>query len=368
MIQTTTRAFGAPSRYIQGPGELKNLVTHTSVYGTKVLALIDPFFFDSFTGLFNEMYKETDSTIETVKFNGEASTNEIERVTELADGKGIDVVVGIGGGKTLDTAKAVSDKLGATMIVSPTAASSDAPCSALSVVYTDEGQHSHELYYKKNPDVVLLDSEIVANAPVRLLVSGMGDALATYFEARANAESNSANYVGAGYKRTRAAMAIARLSYDTMLEFGLQAKLAVEAKVVTPALEDIIESNTLLSGLGFESTGCAGAHGIHDALTALPQTAKYYHGEKVAFGTLCQLVLEQRPQEEVMEVMNFCKSVGLPTTLAEVGLAEVTEEELRLVADEAAESFLLKAEPFVATSDMILAAIKTTDALGKHFA
>ena len=155
----------------------------------------------------------------------------------------------------------------------------------------------------------------------RQLVAGMGDALATFFEARACQRSNGDNSARA--KTTLAATALAQLCYETLLADGLRAKIAVEKQVCTTAVENIIEANTYLSGIGFESGGLAAAHPIHDGLSALPETHAMYHGEKVAFGTLAQLVLENAPVEEIEEVVHFCQSVGLPNTPVSYTLLDV---------------------------------------------
>ena len=206
----------------------------------------------------------------------------------------------------------------------------------------------------------------------------MGDALSTYFEARAT--SNSYSNVNAGLpcgfrenlcgpaKATKAALELAKLCYKTLLEDGLHAKYACDNNQVTPALENIIEANILLSGLGFESGGLAGAHAIHDGMTILEGTHKYYHGEKVAFGTIVQLVLENAPKEELEEVLRFCFSVGLPICLSDVGIDSYTEEELRQVAKKACipeES--IHSMPFPITEEQVLAAILTADSIGKAF-
>lgn len=367
MLETRTRTFASPGKYIQGPGELTNLVEYTSLFGDKVFALIDSFFYNNLRKKLQNNYNKTTSTLICKEFNGEVTEEEIKRVTEIAKEKNCNVVVGIGGGKTLDTAKAVAKNIEANIIISPTAASTDAPTSALSVVYTKEGEHSHEIFYDKNPDIVLLDTEIVAQAPVRLLVAGMGDALATYFEAKARDKSNTANFVGNGYQRTLASMAIAELAYKTLLADGEKAKLAAEANACTEALENIIEANTLLSGLGFESTGVAAAHGIHDGFTILEEVHHLYHGEKVAFGTIAQLVLENYSQEKIKEVIRFCNTVGLPTTLVDMGLNDIDREKIMDVAKEAAQSPLMEGEPFVVTADMIFSAILAADSLGQKY-
>ncbi|HML47812.1 MAG TPA: iron-containing alcohol dehydrogenase, partial [Clostridia bacterium] len=134
---------------------------------------------------------------------------------------------------------------------------------------------------------------------------------------------------------TRTALALARLCYETLLADGAKAKAACACGVVTPALENIVEANTLLSGLGFESGGLAAAHAIHNGLTLLPETHAYYHGEKVAFGTLAQLVLENAPKEELEEAMGFCLDVGLPVCLADIGVEALSDEALAAVAQKA---------------------------------
>lgn len=134
-----------------------------------------------------------------------------------------------------------------------------------------------------------------------------------------------------------------------------------------PALENIIETNILLSGLGFESGGLAAAHAIHDGLTALPGTHHYYHGEKVAFGTICQLVLENAPEEELYEVIDFCLDVGLPVCLKDIGVESITKEELQAVAEKSCipeES--IHAMPFPVTTDMVAAAIIAADKIGRE--
>ena len=146
------------------------------------------------------------------------------------------------------------------------------------------------------------------------------------------------------------------------------AKLAADNNCCTKSLEKIIEANTLLSGIGFESGGLAGAHAIHNGFTVLPECHHMYHGEKVAFGTLVQLVLEDAPVEEIEEVLEFCLSVGLPVTLKELGVEEVTEEKIRAVAEASTvpdES--IHNMPFEVTADSVYAAIMVADSLGKEY-
>ena len=290
----------SPSKYVQGAGELKKLGEYVSKLGKNALALI------SESG-YKRVGKDIENSFDTTSigfdfFNGECSMTEIERLKKIVAEKGSDVIIGIGGGKILDTAKAVAYFCELPVVIVPTIASTDAPCSALSVIYTDEGVFEKYLFLPANPNLVLMDTDVIAKSPARLTVSGMGDALATWFEARATAASNSGTCAGGTV--TNAALALAELCYNTLIDNGIDAKLALERNVCTPAVNKVIEANTLLSGIGFESGGLAGAHAIHNGFTVLPECHHMYHGEKVAFGTITQLVMENA--EELEEVILFC--------------------------------------------------------------
>ena len=300
---------------------------------------------------------------ELMEFGGECSMEEIDR--HRAHLGGSDAVIGIGGGKTLDTAKAVAHFAHLPVMIVPTAASSDAPCSRLSVLYTPEGVFDRYLPLPANPNVVLMDTDVIAKAPVRFLVSGLGDAFATYYEAAACVQSNAVTMTGG--HATMAAFALARLCRDTLLEDGVKAVAAVKAGVRTAALEKIIEANTLLSGLGFESSGLAAAHAIHDGMTALEGTHSMLHGEKVAFGTLAQLVLEDRPLEETRQVYDFFRSVGLPTSLEQIGIGQASEEDLLQVGEHACgPDETMGNMPFEVTPADVAHALRAADQLGKQ--
>lgn len=356
--------IASPSRYIQGKGEIKNLCTYAENYGSNLFVLTSPSGRKRVEPSITEGQKDAKITYEA--FNGECCMTEINRVMDMCEKAGSEVIVGIGGGKIHDTAKAVGYYMKKPVIIVPTIASTDAPCSALSVIYSDEGVFEKYLFLPASPNMVLVDTDIVSKAPERLLVAGMGDALATYFEARACKQSDASNCVGG--KITRAAMALAELCYETLIDEGIDAKLAVRENICTKAVEHIIEANTYLSGIGFESGGLAGAHAIHNGLTAIPETHELYHGEKVAFGTLVQLVLEGADQDEIQEVLGFCQEAELPTTLADLGIKEVKEDQIMEVARLACSpDDTLGNMPFEVTPEDVYAAIIAADALGRYY-
>jgi glycerol dehydrogenase len=231
------------------------------------------------------------------------------------------------------------------------------------VIYSDEGVFEEYLFFPSSPNMVIVDTGIVAAAPARLLVAGMGDALATWFEARACAASQATNCVGG--KAGLAARKLAQLCYETLLRDGYNARIAVENGVCTGAVENIIEANTYLSGIGFESAGLAAAHAVHNGLTAIAETHAFYHGEKVAFGTLVQLVLENAA-EDIEDALTFCEAVGLPTTLSDLGVKNPESAKLEKVAEIAcAAGDTMGNMPFAVTPPMVYNAIIAADALGR---
>lgn len=358
--------IGSPERYVQGRGVLGELCKHLQNMGKAPFILVSA----SGKGRVEAPIADSAKVFGTKPiyeiFRGECSRNEIDRLLKAYKASGCDVIVGIGGGKIHDTAKAVAHYAGAPIVIVPTIAATDAPCSALSVIYSDDGVFEEYLFLPKNPNMVLVDTDIISKAPARLLVSGMGDALATYFEARACKQSDSGNFIGGQYTVT--SMAIARLCYDTLIADGVKALVAVKAGVCTKALEHIVEANTYLSGIGFESCGIAAAHAIHNGFTAIPETHHCYHGEKVAFGTLTQLVLENAGQTEFDEVMNFCLDVGLPTTLEDLGIHEVKADALMQVAELACgPNDTMGNMPFAVTPRMVCDAIIAADKLGHYY-
>lgn len=356
----------SPSRYIQGKGEISNIYERVKGLGKNFFIIISKNLLNRLGNTIKRDFRNKNCSINFEIFNGECTKEEIDKLRANARAKGCDCIIGIGGGKSLDTSKAVSYYEKLPLVVIPTIASTDAPCSALSVIYTNDGEFDSYLFLPQNPNIVLVDTDVIANAPVRLLVSGMGDALATYFEARACKRSNALSCASGNI--TNAAMELAKLCYDTLQSDGLKAKLAVENHVCTKAVENIIEANTYLSGIGFESGGLAGAHAIHNGFTVLHECHNLYHGEKVAFGTLVQLVLENAPIEEIQEVIYFCMNLGLPTTLKDLNLQEATEDQIMKVAAVASsEDDTIHNMPFPVTAKDVYEAIIGADSLGRFY-
>ena len=329
-MSLTERTVTSPKKFIIGAGLLANMAAYVAAFGDNVLIISDEFILDRVATQATPALEEAGIHAKVEKFQYECTDTEINRIGELAKAQQANVVVGIGGGKTLDTAKAVAYYNQLSVVLYPTIASTDAPCTALSVIYKDNGEFDRYLFLPQNPDAVIADTEILASAPVRFFAAGVGDALATYFEARACYASDGINLVLK--KPSRTGLGLAKLCYELLCENVAAAMDAVNNKICTPALEQTIEATIYLSGVGAEAGGLAAAHAVNNGMSAVPDLHHVQHGEKVTFGLLTQLVLENAPKEEIDEVIRIIKTVGLPLTLQDMGLKAFVESEWRTVA------------------------------------
>jgi len=363
-MSTPIRTVMSPARYVQGKDAITRLGEFVAPIGSTPLIVSD----DVVWGLVGEAvttsFESASLSVHRVGFGRFATPAAIDALVDQIRSADADVVVAVGGGSAIDAAKAAGHLAGIRWVSVPTVASTDAPTSALAVVYTDEGEFIEYRFFPRNPDLVLIDTQLVANAPVKFLVAGIGDALATWLEARASSRSHSTTM--AGGLATQAGVALAELSWKIIHENAFSALDAAADGVVTPALESLVEANTLLSGLGFESGGLAAAHAIHNGLTAAPQTHGLTHGQKVNIGSLTQLVLEGAPRAEIEDFVEFTTRVGLPNTLTEIGLTVDDVDELTAVAEAATvETETIHAMPFQVTAADVLAALRSIERLSR---
>ncbi len=356
----------APRKYIQGRGVLNELGSYVKMLGTKPLILWGPHVKEIVIDSVQKSIQEAGLEMVDVVFQGEATTEERARVTQIAREMQTDVVVGIGGGKVLDIAKAVAVDAETKMVSCPTIASNDSPISAASVWYDEQHNFTGFDCWPFNPDVVLVDTQVIANGPVRAFVAGMGDGLSTWIEAEAAFKSRALNI--AGGRPTMAAMAMARLCFDVLIEHGYDARRDVEQHVVTPAVDKVVEANILLSGVGFESGGLATAHMVANLLSNVPecQQKKLMHGEKVGFGIITQLCLDDEfDVDNKYAIVDFEIQLGLPVTFAELGLEGVARGRLEEIGRACAgEGSLCANHPFEVTAADIVDAMIAADALG----
>lgn len=359
------KAICFPGKYVQGVGVIAETGRYAGILGRRPLLLWGKRTRDAVgKAVLAGMAKAGVKHVE-VEFCGECTKAEARRAAGIGRAHKADVVVGIGGGKVIDAAKGVADLLSCRHMTVPTIASNDAPTSACTIWYNEAGEWVDVGSWDFNPDIVLVDTAVIAQAPVRYFVAGMGDALSTYPEASANFQSQSV--CAAGGVQTMTAMAIARLCFDTLMTHGIKARKAVAQGRVTPEVERVVEANVLLSGLGWESGGLACAHAIANALPDFPETHGCLHGEKVSFGLMSQMCLDRKmKRDEVRRIAEFMIAIGLPVTFKDIGLEGVSKDRLMKFAHRCArrDSFVHH-HPFEVTAEDMFEAMVKADELGR---
>jgi glycerol dehydrogenase len=315
-----------PGKYIQGDGVLKEIGALIKPFGVKKPMLLwGKRTRAAAADIVYASLKEAGMDAVERMLPGECTHQECDNIVADVKEKGCDIIIGLGGGKALDISKAAANHAGLRNVIVPTAASSDAPTSACTVWYNEDGSfHSFELW-PANPEIVLVDTEVCITAPVHMFLAGVGDALATYVEAKA---CNATHAVAcSGGAPTQTAIAMAKLCYDILIEYTEAAILAIKAGSPTPAFEKVVEATTLLSGIGWESGGVATAHVLGNSLANFPEAHHHMHGEKVAMGIVTQLMLDpDMDMDFTLKTVDFMVKVGLPVCFADLDLQDVSRE------------------------------------------
>ena len=328
------RIFGSPHRYVQGPGALRELPAWTArVAGhAQVVVLTDAIAWKLARTAVEGAFQSADRSVEAVLFEGEITRAAIEQATSMARRHAPGVVVGLGGGKALDMGKAVAHALRLPVITAPTIASNDSPTSQSYAVYDDNHVMAAVERMGRNPDVVLVDTAMIAAAPARFLRSGIGDAIAKKFEAEA-ADIGGARPNGHGSPPLRAGLMLGEGCYGLIRAHAADALAAAGSGQPTPAFEHVVEACALLSGLTFENTGLSIAHSMTRGLMAAPSTAGCQHGEHVAYGLLVQLHTEGRSGEFIRDMLAFYGRIGLPRTLRDLGMRAWDEQQVQVIVE-----------------------------------
>lgn len=322
-----------PSLYIQGKGALYHLGRHALPYGDKAYIIGGR----TALSVAGERIRKSlaSNGIDIVAWNDsvkECTRATIDRLAEEGRRAKGHFVIGVGGGKAIDTAKAVAWKLKVPAISVGTQCATNADGSSESVIYTEDHRFVECLALPKNPVLVIEDTEILAKAPPRFMMLGMGDALSAKFEAEAFANARARRKDGE--VPTGTALALGDACHRALMEHGEKALADLRNGIHSSDVDDIIEAVKLSSAMTFENTGCALAHALHNGLTRTGEV-RGEHGEIVAYCTIVQMVYEKRPLEEVREVVGWCERVGLPTRLEKLG--SPSKAALRAAAEHACE-------------------------------
>ncbi|MFG1343327.1 glycerol dehydrogenase [Xanthobacter autotrophicus DSM 431] len=324
------KVFGAPRRYIQGAGALDVLGTELARIARNVVLVIDPIVDEAHGSRIAASCAEAGVQLRRLRFGGECSPAEVERLEAELGGNVPDLVAGAGGGKCIDVGKALANRLKTRAATIPTIASTDAPTSHNYVMYD---AHHRLLAVEKlpaNPDLVLVDTQVIAEAPRQLFLAGIGDAVVKLFEVERCIKANGRNIFGAD--PVYSALILARGCYEVLRDHAEAALAAVDRRKADENLEKVVEATVLMSGLSFESGGLSLSHSMTRGLSAVPKYAHALHGFQVAYGVLVQLVLEGRDEAFMGDIFAFFERIGLPTSLVALAGAAPTAEEASTIA------------------------------------
>ncbi len=308
--------FLAPKQYIQREGVLAEAGKYLKPFGKRPLILGDALVLSIIRPTLEDRLPASGLSPIFVLFGGESSLGEVSRLVDIAHQGNADFIVGTGGGKSLDTSRVVADRMKLPLITIPTSAATCSAASSVAVIY--EKGVRQETVSGKGADLVLVDSTILSQAPSRLLAAGMGDALAKWYEGKPMYDR-----MERPDQATRAAMTLSTQLRETIFAHALQAYDDVNQRKNSPAVETVVETNLLLtgviSGLGGGKFRVAVAHALLYGLTVLPQLHQNLHGEVVSWGIIVQLCLEKN-EKELSLLLPFFSRLGLPITLKQLGL------------------------------------------------
>ncbi len=323
------RKMVMPGLYLQGKGAIYHLGQRAYVYGDKAFVIGG----NTALEVAGERIRKSlvSNGIETVGWKNtvtECTHAVITKLAEEAKHHGAHFVIGVGGGRAIDTAKAVAARVKVPSISIGTQCATNADCSAESIIYDEKHKYVEYLVHPTNPVLVIEDTEILAKAPVKYLVQGMGDALSTKFEGVAFAKARERKKDGP--VPTAPALALADACFKSLMEHGLQAVTDLKNGIHSRSVDEIIEAVKLSSAMAFENSGCALAHALCNGLNKTGKT-RLEHGEIVAYCSLVQAAYENRPSEELAELRKWCEAVGLPTKLSSIG--DFSKQEVRQAAE-----------------------------------
>jgi len=338
----------SPARFIQQRGVVSRIGEFIKNFGEKPLFLADKLVASIIKNDVEKSLEKENIPFALVIFKGECCQEEIDRIIKITEDGKYDVLIGSGGGKAIDTAKAAAYYTKVPFISFPTSAATCAAWSSICPVYSEKGEYIGTRELKKNPDLALVDPEIIARAPARLMAAGMGDSLAKWYEGRLNP-------LVEGSIRAEIALNLSSYLCDLIEKFGPQAISDVKENICSFEVERIIQANILVTGLvgglGGKKVRSVVAHAFNYALSGMPKASSLLHGERVAIGVLIQLVLEGKKKEELMDLIHFYRMIDLPCSMEEKGVY-LDVEEIRKVSFKVCSDPRINSFPFAVDAAM----------------
>ncbi|WP_235831379.1 iron-containing alcohol dehydrogenase [Gordonia zhaorongruii] len=358
------RTFAAPRRYLQGAGALDLVGAETVRHGRTPVLYVDAGVSELISPRVHDSMSTADLRPTLIDVTADTVTRDrISRAHRQAPAS-TDVVVGVGGGATIDVAKGVADLFSVPFISVPTIASNDGPTAAIYAMYDKTGTLSELGRMADNPASVIVDTALIASAPTKFLIAGIGDALSKRFEAHAC--SRGTGLTTQGTRPLAIGEIVANGCADTILQCGEAAVSEAALGTPGPAFEAVIEAVVLQSGIGYENGGLSIAHCMTRGLQTGRGSSSYLHGFHVGYGLLVQLALEGYDDDLRARIRAFLVAVGLPIRLGDLGMADPTDAELTDLAAAAAAAPHTANTWVVADTDSIRTAIDVVEREGAH--
>lgn len=362
--ELSTISLIAPHRVLRGAGVLSRLGEWTGRLGRRPLVIGGRHTLARLAPELKFALAAADLPFASADYGSDCTESSLARLLAMVAGH--DGIVGVGGGKALDMAKLVAFRAGLPVVTVPTSAATCAAWAALSNIYSESGTWLYGVELPDAPQALILDYDLIRTAPVRTLVSGLGDALAKWYEASVSSAQSTDPLVIAAVQQ-------ARILRDLILRHGEQAV----SDPLDPVWEQMVDASICLAGMvgGLGGSRCrtVAAHAVHNALTSLDGTRRTLHGEKVAFGILVQLRLEEQVGVNRLaaiardQLESFYRRIGLPRSLAELHLGDLDREKLWQVAELCCQPGSdIHHLPFRVTPAQVVLALQGDEALVHH--
>jgi glycerol dehydrogenase-like iron-containing ADH family enzyme len=346
----------APSKVIRGAGVLSSAVVEIASLGSRPLIVSGNRTLSIFQESSQPIFQAENLDPVTTSYGAT-----LKALRKAAKEHKADLVIGVGGGKALDTAKLVAHQLKLPVVTVPTSAATCAAWTALSNVYSESGAFLYDVGLSRCPDLLILDYDLIQTAPQKTLVAGIGDAIAKWYEAS----------VSSGHLQDTliiAAVQQARVLRDILFQKSLAALQSPGSEIWREVVDATVLLAGVIGGLGGAQCRTVAAHAVHNGLTHICGHGSI-HGEKVAYGILVQLRLEEMLQSNQLadaarqQLLKFYGEIGLPQKLADLGLGNITLTELQTAAEiTLAPNSDIHRLPFPVALEQLMAAMVSTTA------
>jgi glycerol dehydrogenase len=350
----------APSAVVRGEKSLSNSSESIACLGKRPLIIGGDRTLEAIASYLHSVLEKQQLIFTQATYTPDCSENSLACLQTRVSSHQADLIIGVGGGKALDTAKLVAHRCSLPIVTIPTSAATCAAWSALSNVYSDAGAFQYDVSLNRCPDLLILDYEVIKTASQRTLVAGIGDAIAKWYEASVSSGTSTASLIVAAVQQ-------ARVLRDILFQKSLAAIKNTDSEEWREVVDATILLAGVIGGLGGANCRTVAAHAVHNGLTHIPSAHNALHGEKVAYGILVQLRLEEMLQSNQLaftsrqQLLKFYTEIGLPKTLEDLGLKDVTLNELRYAAEIACHpNSDIHRLPFAVSPEQLLAAMVST--------